>query len=371
MQEKFKTIFFIIFILNSFFSSIELSSIEEKKSIIFIKNIDNKDNKTTNKIILLLTYLSNIAEEKILEKYKNTEIKNISENINTQNMQEIINYVFSNGINGFFYLSVDNSNDKILIKAPLYNSIGEKIFENKFFLLNSSNKDSFIPKEKEEEWLKLIFESINKFLAIKEKKVIKKKEKIIYDRDFPLVCIGISAISTKIYFDERMNVRFSKIFSLSPLDIRLCFFPVRYMEVGAFIRFDFNNMAFTYYDKNIEKFKYFDPNFLIDYGVFLGYSYFKKDIHYSIGIQVYNLYYNIPPHINWIKTNNINSYFLPQFSIYQKFDFKLFKYFYFTLFFNLKTLSRFELDGNFLYSKPFLYEFFFIEFSFVGVSLII
>ena len=95
-----------------------------------------------------------------------------------------------------------------------------------------------------------------------------------------------------------------------------------------------------------------------------------ENVHYSIGASMYNLFYDVTDTENWKKPKDINGNFLPQFSIYQKLDFKLFKFLYFSFNFDFKTLPMFILEDKYFYSNPFLYDFFAVEISFIGLTFI-
>ena len=107
-----------------------------------------------------------------------------------------------------------------------------------------------------------------------------------FKHDFPFVNISLSAISLKFYFDYRTSL---KIFSFFPVEFRLTFYPLKYMETGAFIKFDYNNMIYKYLDR-YKEYQYFDSVFNLTYGLYLGFSYFNDNFHYSFGGQFYNLY---------------------------------------------------------------------------------
>ena len=365
MQKKYKLVIFLLFTLSILFSQ------EEKRNIAFVIN---KEEILTSKALLCITYLVDIAEAKLLENYNDITLKNITGEVEFLNLKKVINYAFSNGINGFYYINITEQDNSIDIDISLYDSVGSMLHEQKLILLDVSNSDKYISNEKEEEWLNIIQNSIENVLALKEKRFMSKKyikRNIKYKHDFPFFSLGLNAISSKLYFDNRMVIKAQKIFSFFPLDIRLTFFPLKYLEIGLFCKFDLNNMVFNYFNYNTDKYDYYDSNFVFCYGFFTGLSFFGDNNHYSLGIQIYNLFYSLTEDTEWRKTNDINSYFLPQFAIYQRLDLKIFKSLYFSVFFNFKTLPLFKLDGNYFNSTPFRYDFFCIELSFIGITLII
>jgi hypothetical protein len=363
MRKKFKIIICLLFII-----SINLLAIDNKIIISFIRQkIDYNI-----KFDVAMKYLIDLAETGILEKYDNITIKNLMGDIENYELNETQKVIINNGV-GFYYFITTNINENNLVfNIQLYNWQG-KVLNDGIYNLSISKKNNLIlTTEKEKEWLDLIYNLLNANLNKSEKvssEKIKTKINYKYDHDFPLIGITISALSVKMYFDERINSKIQKIFSLSPIDLRLSFYPLRYMETGLFCRFDFSNMVYNYFDKNANKNKYFDTSLLVSYGIFLGASFFKENIHFSFGFQIYNMYYDVQSFPKFNKRDDINSYFLPQFAIYYKMDFRLIKYLHFSIFLNFKTLPKFEYYNGYLYSKPFYYDFFCLEFTFAGISV--
>ena len=165
---------------------------------------------------------------------------------------------------------------------------------------------------------------------MKQKKIFRKKrlkKSFTFNHNFPFVSLGFTALSVKFYFDDRINSRANKLFSIYPVNFRLSFFPLRYFEFGLFCHIDYENMVYRYLDEG--EYEYFDSKLIFSYGLFLGLSLFYEKNHYSLGVQVYNLFYDLPEKKDWRKTNDVNGYFLPQIGVYQKLDFKIYKILYF------------------------------------------
>ncbi len=365
MRLKYKLLI-IIFLL---FSVSLLISIEDKKNITILNNLDENLKIETKNV---MEYLKDITELYLFDKYKDKlNIKNIEGNIDSSNVNKFIHYINTQGIDSFFYFTVKEE-EGVEINIKLYDYLSNVLYEKVFFLLNEdfSREDKYISTKKQEEWISVIDESYNKIFEIKEK-IIKSKglfSKFSFEHDFPFINVSITAVSGKLYFDERMITKTHKIFSFFPFEIRASVFPVKFLETGLFFKINYNNMVYKYYDHEKKIYDYFEMGLILQYGLFAGLSIFNDTVHYSIGLQIYNLYYDISYYSKWKKTNDYRSNFLPQIALYQKIDFKLFKFLYYTIFFNFKTIPRFEVENNIFYSRPFLYDFFVIEFSVIGLS---
>jgi hypothetical protein len=320
----------------------------------------------------IMKYLTDLAEAKLKEKYPNIVLKDLMGDIKSYDLKEVNTVAGKNGLNNFYYIKSTIVDNVFLTSIKLYDWHGKIIYEDNFKFEINKNKKIIVTQEKEDEWIAIFINATEKILEKNERKmtkITKSKLNYKYDHDFPLIGISVSALSVKIYFDDRINSKIQKIFSLSPLDFRLAFFPLRYMETGLFCRLDFNNMVYIYYDVDKKKNKYFDTTFLFGYGLFVGVSFFKDNLHFSFGGQIYNLYYDIAAFPEWTKTNDVNGHFLPQFAVYYKLDFKLLKLLYFSVFVNFKTLPKFELNNGYFYSRPFLYDSFCLEVSFTGITI--
>jgi hypothetical protein len=363
MREKFKIIVFFI-LLMFIQTNITLNS-EEIKKISIIKNI-NQNISTNDKNII--TYLIDDMENKMLSKYKNLNIVYNDENLLNFNVRQISNKIFINREDGFFYIdaSNDKKNESVNINIKLYSSLTELIDEANY-KINVNEKFDNIDNEKQNSWNDLFFLSIEKLLSKKIKNILLIKQDSKFLHDFPFLNISLNALSVKLYFDTRTT---TKLFSIFPLDLKFSYFPLKYFEFGAFIRFNVNDMVYKYYDIKNQNYGFYDSSFDFSYGIFAGFSYFADFFHYSLGAQIFNLYYDLNNKRKFTKTENIDSYLLPQFGLYQKLDIKIYKVIYYSVFFNIKTIPLFYLEDNYFYSKPLKYDFVSLEVSFLGFSVI-
>lgn len=367
MPGKFRLILIFLFILFELFSQ------EKKWNMTFIVN---EEKIMSKKVLMGVSYMIDLAENEILKNNENIIFSNVKGEVETHSLKKIVNYIFSHGISAFYYVSVIEQDNTIDIDIKLYTSIGNLLFEDKITSDNDFSHEKYISNEIEKKWINIINKSIDEISKTPRKRTFKKKfikRLFKFEHDFPIFSLGVTALSVRMYFDERMfeNIN-NKIFSVFPIETRMTFFPLRYFEVGIFASFNFENMVYAYYDNKVKQFKNFYPNFILFYGFFTGLSFFYDNNHYSLGLKVSNLFYNLSTTPSWAKTNNYYSYFLPQFSIYQRLDFKIFKIVYFSISFDFYTLSLFNLNkNNYFYSSPFWYDFFGIQVSFVGISIII
>lgn len=363
LRYKIFIILFLFLSISIFFSN------EDKKAITLISNL-NENLKIEAKSII--EYLKDITEVNLFDKYKDKLIiKNIEGDIDISEVNKFINYIYSQNIDSFYYFSVKKT-EGIEVNIKLYDYLGNILYEKVFLLLDEdfTEQDKYISPKKMEEWDSIIEESSKKIFETREK--IFKSEglfsKFSFEHDFPFINIAVSAVSGKMYFDERMIYKTHKIFSFFPFEIRATVFPVKFFETGLFFKINYNNMVYKYYDHDKGIYDYFEMGLILHYGLFAGFSVFNDIMHYSIGLQIYNMYYDISFYPKWKKADDYRSNFLPQIALYQKVDFKLFKFLYYTIILNFKTIPRFELEDNVFYSRPFLYDFFVIELSFVGFS---
>jgi len=353
---KYIIIFLLLFTIPCF--------AEEKRKISIVKSKNVNSSDINGNII---RFLVDSAQEKIAKKYDNITILFDDEKYIGKTIIQITSEIIINNQDGFFYIDLTNDNNLSILNVKFINGFNEIFYDGNYKVV----KDFGLSEGGLDAWYEIFYKSIDKLLL---KKVSgKKKANLIFlntkaNRDFPLISISLNALSLKMYFDSRTS---SKLFSMFPIDIRLTFFPLKYFECGTFIKFNVNDNVYKYYDNNKNINGFYDSSFDFSYGIFCGMSYFSDIIHYSIGAQFYNLYYDLNNNYKYLKTDDINSYFLPQFSIYQKLDIKLLKYIYFSLFFCLKTLPLFNMNNKYFYSNPFSYDFVNLEFSFIGISIII
>lgn len=370
MQRRFNFILLLIFIQINFLFGVE--SVNKNITILksetenISKNSKNISNYLINKLELALINNKSIKLfilNDLIEKELKADISDFY-------LKKITNFLFSKKINAFYYIKIYEENDELILDLKLYNSLGAVLYENIFKTEKIMDNDK-INQEEENVWSMVLNNSIDELLKIKNIKAnlgISGREKFKFYHDFPLMNIEISLISSKMYFDSRVYDYFQKLFSIAPIDLRISFYPLRYFELGIFCQFDFNDSIFKYYKSG--KAYFFESYFNLNYGLFFGLSFFFENFHYSLGVQTYNIYYDIKLISDWQRKNDFESNFIPQFSFYQKLDFKIFKFLYFTLLFNFKTTPLFNVENSFFYSKTFYYDFFVVEVSFIGLSII-
>lgn len=370
MPGKFKLI--ILFILIQLISLYYATSIN--KNITILKSEEENISKNSKNIsnYLISKVESSLINNKSFILYSLIDLieKEINANISDFYLKKITNFLFSKKINAFYFIKIYEENDLLILDLKLYNSLGNILYEYNFKLEEIMNNDK-ISLDKEKEWTLIIDKSIDELLKIKNVNInlgLTSKEKFKFYHDFPVVNLGISLISSKLYFDSRVYDYFQKLFAIAPMDLRFSFYPLRYFELGLFCQFDFNNSIFKYY-KNSKAY-FFESYFNLNYGLFFGLSFFYESFHYSLGVQAYNIYYDISLISDWQRKNTFSSYFIPQFSFYQKLDFKVFKVLYFTILVNFKTTPMFNIENDYFYSKTFYYDFFVVEVNFIGISFI-
>jgi hypothetical protein len=308
-----------------------------------------------------INYLRDYTRVLLFEGYPDDIFINSTRKIDSTIFKEYLNIVFSEGGDGFFMITGTEEPDETILLVRLYSPAGEIYGEDTFIL---DGTFTVLDLEFRERWQASIRSMMDNLPEPRNRQPIDRKiikRSFQFSRDYPFVSMSIQAISGKFYIDRRSD---QKIFSFFPLDIRLAFFPLKYLEVGTFFNLDYQNMIYRYNRDNL-----WNAGLILKYGFFMGISYFNENSHFSFGLQFYNLYYDIDQ-TPWTKPANINAFFLPQFSIYQKWDFRLFKIIYFSVFINIKTMPNFYLVDNNLYSKPFDYDYVTIEFSFIGFSII-
>lgn len=357
MAGKFKFIFIIIFLVA--FSTIAQET--QKKLAVYFVDYPDKNNKN----VLCTLYLINSIEQ--FFDNKDIQVNNIVKDISNQTVKEVAKHAFSNGFNGFYYIKLKEDDYDNIIQVVLYDSLGNELYKNEFKFSRYFEIEKFINEVDIDKWIEIftVSEILIKPGSIKlNLDYIKEKGKIKIRHDFPLFNLSVNAISAKVYFDNRGDE-----FSVFPVNIFLTFYPVKYLEAGLFLRFDYNNMVYKYYDHAAKKYAYYSSGFNFFYGFYAGLSFFYEKLHYSIGFSFYNMLYLIDEGYGWSKTNDVNSYFLPQFALYQKLDFKLFKFFSYSVFVNIKTVPMFTLKDNYFYSGPFNYDFVILEVSLLGFSI--
>lgn len=336
--------------------------VDYTKDVYVIKNF-TEEITTENNIIT--DYFFDIALEKALNKYKELRVIKNNESLEITSVKQISNYVNLNNASGFFYIMLNKNKSFIIMDIFLYNNFGEKLTEIQFSIEEKTDI------EKNIEYIDGIYDYLEKSVEmLKTKNVLLKRtnkfEKNKIKRDFPYINIYLNAVSSKIYFDNRTN---SKIFSFFPVSLFLSFYPVKYFETGLFVKFDFDDMIYKYYDFTQSDYKYYHTTFNLIYGAFFGGSFFFDIYHYSLGLNLYNIFYYLPDNPEFKKTEDYRSYFLPQISFYQRLDIKIFKIINYSIYFIIKTIPEFFYKDKYFYTEPFKYDFIVVEISILGFSI--
>lgn len=349
---------FIILFLS--ISLCTLFSQDQKKiALFFASHVYEKNNS-----VLLMLYLTDLIEAELeTEDYK---IVKIVEQIDYSSLRELKNYTTLNGYQGFFNIA---QIDEHQFSITLYDQFENVLYETEYTIGPEVTVRDFLEDENKEKILALFTESLDIFLekfGDKKNIQVKKKKRLKLKHDFPYLNISASTVSMKFYFDTR-----SRVFSFFPVELRLLAFPVKYLEVGIFCRFDYDNMQFNYYNYDTKEHDVYQSGFNFHYGMYAGLSFFLKKNHLAFGVSVYNFLYVPPSGSKFKKGAGVNSFFLPQFSFYQRLDIKIFQAFYYSLFVNVKTVPKFYVNNNEIFSGPFHYDFVVLEFSFLGFSIIL
>lgn len=363
MGVNFRIFIFTFLLIISFRT---FAQTEEKRVALFFINSPGK----TNERMLFTRFLINKAEEAFSE--SSTRIVSVVKDFSDTTQSELNAYTFANSYDGYYRLElIDGEVEGVesIIRVELYNIGGDSIYEKRFYFESSLDFLESGMEELEERWLSIFRESeglLAKKANIKlNLDTVKETKKSKYKHNFPYFNLSATAISVKLDFDERGDE-----FSVFPIDIRLAFFPLQYLEVGLYCRFDYDNMVYKYYDAASESYKFWDSGFNFHYGIFVGASFHYEKLHFSLGVAFYNIFYHLNSD-SWKKTADINSYFLPQFAIYQRLNIKLFKFLYYSIYFNIKSMPLFHLEGGYMYSKPFSYDFITLEVSVLGFSILL
>ncbi|MCG8572301.1 MAG: hypothetical protein MJB14_19380 [Spirochaetes bacterium] len=293
-------------------------------------------------------------------------------------VKALINYAAEHNMDGICRIIFQKKNNNqtgdvpqisFQLKMIFLDNAGTQLFQEAIDFTEGYN----IKYIEEKQILNQFFDIFQKaFHSVKPRSVkispdtIKKKRKLKDWHDYPIFNFGVDAVSVKMYYDSREDE-----FAIFPIDIRLAFFPFRYWEVGLFCRFENNNTIFKYMDYNQDKEEYFESGFNFYYGIFTGLSFFSENTHYSIGVAIYNMFYQLTEDTFMQKKENYQSWFIPQFAIYQRMTFRLFKIFHYTLYFNIRVLPYFYKEDQYFYSRPFHYNFIILEASILGFSITI
>ena len=246
-----------------------------------------------------------------------------------------------------------------ILKLGIYNKKGELLSSSTFNTemcvsledLNLIKEDIYKQIEKD---ISLV---VNDEVTTVQNTVIENKINYSQDRkiehDYPYASLSLSGVSLHLYYEDLNN------FSIFPINFNVAFYPVRYMEIGLFYNLSYKDF---YLEKNADGL----APFAQFYGISLGFSFFYKISHYSFGASIYN--------ISAIKEKGdtfeaIESYFLPQFSFYQRLDIKLYKKIYYTMFINFHTTQKYSNKNNQWYGKIFDYDLPLLDVSLLGISV--
>ncbi|HQH31069.1 MAG TPA: hypothetical protein PK900_09270 [Spirochaetota bacterium] len=359
MLKKYKILIFLCFSVFTVFNGQE---VDYTKDIYIIKNFTEEITAENN---IIADYFFDLALEKTLNEHKELRVIKNNESLEVTSIKQISNYVNINNASGFFYIMLNKNKSFIIMDISLYNNFGEMLSVNQFILEEETEVETNI------EYVDNIYNYMVKCVELLKTKSallkrFKKIEKNKTKRDFPYINIYLNAVSSKIYFDNRTN---SKIFSFFPISLFFSFYPVKYFETGLFVKFDFDDMIYKYYDFTLNDYRYYHTTFNLVYGVFFGGSFFFDIYHYSLGLNLYNIFYYLPDSTEFKKTEDYRSYLLPQISFYQRLDIKIFKIINYSIYFIIKTIPEFFYKDKYFYSEPFKYDFIVIEFSILGFSI--
>ncbi len=350
MVLKFKYIFIIQLFLFSF--------LHPNRIAIFYENL-NILNSDASRYVL---YIINIIEENSNKQISFHLIRDQAIFIETQKMVSFIN---NNNYDSFIIIKENNSKLELLLFDNRGIVIGSKSFLLNLLIEESINIE--IKKISDEILNYIIINIINE--KKQNENVVEKinlpKTKLKFKFEFPNVNIGISGVSYKIFNDQRSN-----IFSIFPINLLFSFYPHTNIETGFFFRFSYNSSIALY--RNIgeisfnQKLIYFD----IEYGFFVGFSSIFEQTIFSIGFSLFNKTFFLEENDSFKIKNNINNYFLPEISLYQKINVRLLKNIYYTVFINIKSAQIYEYSKPYFYGNFFDYNLFVLELSFFGVSVI-
>ena len=366
MAGKFKFII-VIFIFIVIESAV---AAPQKRLALFFEQYYSEITKTVtenNDYVLFTLFLINRVEQEFSG--DQVRLEHIAKDIGTDTTANLVSYCLSRGFHGFYFISLTQSGNENIVSVKLYDLQEELLAELNYPLPFLEEGGEQFSRPVDPAWLQ-VFTGTHPLIKKAGGKATtdykKQKRKTKLKHNFPFINFSVNLVSVKIYQDNR-----GEEFSVFPIDLRLTAFPLKYLEAGAFCSFDYNNMAYKYYDDATGTYQFYQSGFNLHYGIFAGASFFLNKMHYSIGFAFYNILYILDDGSGWSKTNDINSYFLPQMAIYQKLDIKIFSVFNFSIYFNIKTMPMFTLKDGYFYSKPFSYDFIILEASILGFSITI
>ncbi len=364
-RSSFRYLFIFILLGITLSTPIFASNNDNKakiKNLSFYKVLASKRNPNISE------YFFNIAEAHLssldgvkLYTYNKTDI-------DSDKRKDVISYFIRNGMDYFFLIESRDNTDDLELGVELISSDARVIYKSSY---NISTKDvdmSPTDEKMRSGWLSLFDQAFHLAddTGAKNIHLLRTISLKPQARDFPIININVNLISAKIFFDERIN---SKVFSAFPISARVTFFPLKYFESGLFVSFNFDNIIYKYYDLSTRKTLSYNNNVSINYGFFFGVAYHSDRYYFATGVRFNNIFYHLPETSSLRKTNDYRSYWLPQFGIYQRVEFRLFKFINYSISVNIRTIPLFYKEGNLFYSKPFSYDFVVVEFVLFGISM--
>lgn len=351
MVSKYKLFFLFIFTFSLFPN-------ENKIAILFddMNNLDNNYKILSMYLINELEVNSPIPDfsfELIREMKKDSEFSLLDKYKTDINYSIILTATVKDNV-----FSINHLNEKL----ELISSID--IIYSYDLLEETEIAEIYINNYKDELYknIVLLLSKIRENKTFKVQK-IDKTNKINLIHNFSYFNLSLVGISYKSFYDERSNV-----FSVFPICLTISFYPLKYLETNIFSKFSYNNSILKFYDKEENKYYYKKTLLDIDYGFMIGYSLFYDKTHYSVGFSFYNNFFTMENE-DFKKDEIYRNYILPQISIYQKIDIKIFKNIYYTFFINIRTVQKFDVYDNRIYTNVFYYDYPIIEFSLLGISV--
>ncbi len=243
------------------------------------------------------------------------------------------------------------------LKLDFYDKSGKILAKSEFDLTQCASLDELnIIKEEIYQRIendKNLISHENVLLKTKDtdKKVRNKEKKV--NHDFPYTSLSLSGVSFHLYYEDLNN------FSIFPISLSLSFYPLRYMEMSFFYNLSYKDFYLDTKQGELASFAQL-------YGISLGFSFFYKLGHYSFGASFYNISAFVEKSS---KIKCVESYFLPQFSFYQRLDIKLYKMIYYTMYVNLHTVQNYSDKNDVWSGKIFDYNLPQLDVSLLGISV--
>ncbi len=282
--------------------------------------------------------------------------------------RSVISYNIRSGMDGFIIIEAFDNTHDLTLNIESISSNSETLYKESLVINIQDISRAPLNTLIMDEWTSKIDGAL---LSIMNREEPNRRVMPLFDfntqsRDFPIVNINASIISAKIFFDDRIN---SKVFSVFPINLNISFFPLKHLEAGLYVTFNFDNVIYNYYDMNLNKFDIYNNNYSINYGLSLGVCFHTQNNYFATGIRFGNLFYVLPEQSDMIKTDDYRSFWIPMLAIYQKIEFKLFKFINYSIAVSIRTLPLFIKNGNYFYTEPFKYDFVIVDFTFFGLSI--